>query len=418
MNESTWEIIRELMIPYFIAGIGMVAAGSVLDYFKQWKVFIEVPEVVILVPALLGLKGNLEMTLAARLSTQSNLGKLDTVSECLEIFGGNMALTQLQALVVGLLASLLAIFFSWLQANDVNGWKVLMLCASSSLTASLASLFLGLLMCMVVLFSRQLKINPDNVATPIAGSLGDLTTTILLAIISNFFHSSIVQLPSFVFVIIILLICMLPVLTWISATNKYTKHVLYSGWTPIIGAMTISSIGGIVLDETIVRYEELAVFQLVFNGIGGNLVAIQASKLSTSLYKMGQPGLIVHYTMTGHRTNFLGGFCCDNLGSKSMRALMLMVVPGHMVFLLCIWTVHQNDLELIEETHNLKFTCFYLSATLIQVLILLYAAYWLVLWQWNLSLDPDTCSIPYLTALGDFLGIILLAAAFQLHTYF
>ena len=37
--------------------------------FQHWAVFKEVSEVFILVPALLGLKGNLEMTLASRMST-------------------------------------------------------------------------------------------------------------------------------------------------------------------------------------------------------------------------------------------------------------------------------------------------------------------------------------------------------------
>lgn len=36
---------------------------------QHWTVFTDVSEVFILVPALLGLKGNLEMTLASRLST-------------------------------------------------------------------------------------------------------------------------------------------------------------------------------------------------------------------------------------------------------------------------------------------------------------------------------------------------------------
>lgn len=37
--------------------------------FQHWEVFKVITEVFILVPALVGLKGNLEMTLAARLST-------------------------------------------------------------------------------------------------------------------------------------------------------------------------------------------------------------------------------------------------------------------------------------------------------------------------------------------------------------
>ena len=43
--------------------------------FQHWQVYKDISEIFILVPALLGLKGNLEMTLASRLST--------AVSECI-----------------------------------------------------------------------------------------------------------------------------------------------------------------------------------------------------------------------------------------------------------------------------------------------------------------------------------------------
>lgn len=51
----------------------MVFAGLVLSIVVTWPLFEEVPEILILVPALLGLKGNLEMTLASRLSTLVSL---------------------------------------------------------------------------------------------------------------------------------------------------------------------------------------------------------------------------------------------------------------------------------------------------------------------------------------------------------
>jgi len=53
-----------------------------------------VSEVFILVPALLGLKGNLEMTLASRLSTQANLGHMDKPKEQWSLIIGNLALIQ------------------------------------------------------------------------------------------------------------------------------------------------------------------------------------------------------------------------------------------------------------------------------------------------------------------------------------
>jgi solute carrier family 41 len=59
----------QVLLPFLVAGVGMVAAGLVLDEVQHWSVFQKVTEIFILVPALLGLKGNLEMTLASRLST-------------------------------------------------------------------------------------------------------------------------------------------------------------------------------------------------------------------------------------------------------------------------------------------------------------------------------------------------------------
>jgi solute carrier family 41 len=46
------------------------------------------------------------------------------------------------------------------------------------------------------------------------------------------------------------------------------------------------------------------------------------------------------------------------------------------------------------------------------VAILLYLANILIHWMWKRRIDPDNSAIPYLTALGDLLGISLLAMAF------
>lgn len=96
-QESFLAITLQIFFPFLVAGLGMVGAGLVLDMvqvcrrlrkrvlvlklllFQHWQVFVTVSELFILVPALLGLKGNLEMTLASRLSTQANLGNMDKV---------------------------------------------------------------------------------------------------------------------------------------------------------------------------------------------------------------------------------------------------------------------------------------------------------------------------------------------------
>jgi solute carrier family 41 len=49
----------------------------------------------------------------------------------------------------------------------------------------------GLVMVAVIVSSRHCHINPDNVATPIAASLGDLTTLALLSWIASLLFEAI-----------------------------------------------------------------------------------------------------------------------------------------------------------------------------------------------------------------------------------
>jgi len=92
---------------------GMVLAGLLLDHVQHWDVFRACKELFILVPALLGLKGNLEMTLASRLSTAANVGYLDDPNRAWDMAVSNLALVQVQAIVVGGLASCFALLMGY-----------------------------------------------------------------------------------------------------------------------------------------------------------------------------------------------------------------------------------------------------------------------------------------------------------------
>ena len=89
---------------------------------------------------------------------------------------------QGQALVVAGLATL----FSITMGQDLAGSHMLILGASAMTSAAIASVVLGLIMMVVILTSYSLRINPDNVATPIAASLGDLVTLGLLSLMAQF----------------------------------------------------------------------------------------------------------------------------------------------------------------------------------------------------------------------------------------
>ncbi|KAL3289437.1 hypothetical protein HHI36_022862 [Cryptolaemus montrouzieri] len=407
-KESLWATSIQMFIPFIMAGFGMVAASLLLDKVQHWPVYQKVSEVYILVPALLGLKGNLEMTLASRLSTHANLGHFDNPKMRFNLIVGNLSLILCQATVVGFLASIAAVLLALVPTGIINFRHVLLLCASSVVTALGASFILGLVMIGVILFSKSFSINPDNVATPIAASLGDLTTLACLSWLASTYFNTIEKNVWFSSASIIIALSLIPLWAYIASKEKHSQEVLCTGWTPVITAMIISSIGGLILDYTVAKYKGVAVFQLVINGVGGNLVAVQASRISTELHMKAKLGHLPE-NMTVCLTPCAAFFDTKETSHASTAWMLLsMVIPGHLIFSYMI-----SYLQAGHTSFTFIFMFVYLTAALVQVILLLYIAQIMILSMWRAKIDPDNSAIPYLTALGDLLGTLLLSLAFE-----
>ncbi|KAG6443594.1 hypothetical protein O3G_MSEX002957 [Manduca sexta] len=401
----------QVAVPFFIAGCGTIGAGLVLGKMVNLDVFINISAIFVLVPSLSGLKGNLDMCLASRLSTQANLGNMNSTKEVISMVIGNISLVQVQAIVAATVVSMFAIVINSITDRAVHGPYILLLTASAVFTATTTCFVLDFVMVMVIYGSHKFKVNPDNVATPLAASIGDIVSNSVLAVTAQYMYEQIQVSLWQPIALICVYYSLLPLWVFIVWRNKYTKKVLTSGWTPVISALFISGIGGIVLDQAVDHYRGYEVFQPIVNGIGGNLVCVQSSRLATHLHQTAIPGVLPENTKIIEwpwKTLFYG-----TTAAKVARMLLILAVFGQIIFMVVADFTYQGQV-----TIQVPFGIAYLMCSLMQVMVLLYLAYILIHFMWKRKKDPDNAAIPYLTALGDLLGSIFLGLAFVILSLF
>ncbi|KAI8640900.1 hypothetical protein BD408DRAFT_418993 [Parasitella parasitica] len=368
-----------------ISVIGLVFAGNLMDEFQKSDVFLNTTELFILLPILLNLKGNLEMNLAARLSTSSNLGELDYGPTRRSLIVGNLALLQVQSLVAGAIAgvSSFALGLITKPGSSTSYYEMMFMTSSAMVSASFSAGILGIFMCALILICRRFDVDPDNIACPMASSTGDIVTLVLLASCATILQHQMESILSTI--IFLIMLSMLPIFGFIVWRNKHVQNLLFSGWTPIILAMVISSLAGVLLEAYVEQYKGVALLTPVLIGLSGNLGSIYASRISTCLHaEVKEKYKVVEYT------------------------LLAMNIPVQVVFLLIIWGFGMGHLR-----YNIWFFLSYFIISMICTWICLKIGKLMTLVFWKMGYDPDNYVIPYLTASIDVIGTILLVSTFK-----
>jgi len=263
------------------------------------------------------------MNLSARLSTAANIGDLDNRRVRRTLIFGNLTLLQVQALLVSAVAAVLSFILGIIMGptpepeddspattfalrllkmtisrrrpkyhppkSPIRGGvrEFLLVLTSTLLSASASSLVLGSFMCSLIMLCRKLQLNPDNIAPPVASVLGDLLTLTLLGLISTAVYS----ISNGLLVIILLGLLATFLFCFVSTLrNPLVRPMIAQGWTPLFGAMAISSGAGLVLDKFVSQYDSFGLLSIVVGGIPGSMGSVYISRLSTTL----------HATMDGH----------------------------------------------------------------------------------------------------------------------
>ncbi|WAR56497.1 hypothetical protein PtB15_7B346 [Puccinia triticina] len=420
----------------------------------------EEPYLYILLPVLMNLKGNLEMNLAARLSTSANVGDLDSPKKRRALVVGNLTLLQVQALIVSFAASLLSFVLGVLSRNNLPTLRIapakpltaavpaampawnsplqggyaecLLVLAAGMLAASVNSLLLGGLVSGLVIACRVLRINPDNITTPIASSLGDLMTLVFLSLASSLFIRFSDTWTSTV--IFALLACSVGLHGYLTVRNGYVRGFLGVGWTPLFVAMAISTCSGLVLEKVVVSLPGFAAVAPVLTGICGNIGTISVSRISTALHasaasrqqaahNTGQDGFL---KLPNHDYDDLDDDEGDDWEIDGPEIDILEPPPSSStqepackvaLVLLLLSTAILAGFALINMGRagfDLGFFVGFMLCVLWTSAVSLLAAYHLTHLLWTRNLDPDIYAIPLLSSSIDLIGQASLVLTFLL----
>ena len=252
----------------------------------------------------------------------------------------------------------------------------------------------------------------DNIAPPIAACLGDLVTLTLLGLVSTGLIDYLrtpIPLILGIIVVVVAVACLV-----YTMRNPDVRDLVKQGWSPLFGAMIISSGTGIVLDLFVTRYEGFALLAVVISGLPGSVGSIFVSRLSTAL----------------HREKASRGFQTSKAPNQPssrvvMITLLLITIPVEIIFLSVLRGIGWLKPPFLFVAFSVGFFCIAVSTEkttfpygdsdlYLQVTVSLFIAQLLTNFLWSRELDPDMYALPIHSALMDLIGQLLLVVCFEI----
>lgn len=352
----------------------------------------EFPGLLVLVPAAIGLRGNIFSAVGNRLSTALHTGELD-----LDLRARGPLRQNVEAsLVLTLVMSVVLAVTGWLIALglDIEGLTSPLVLIGISVAGGLLASLVVLAATLVLVWSAVRKgWDLDNVVAPVVSTLGDVLTLPALWLAAQAADH---DLAADALGVLGVLVAMIVFARSVASRGAILRQVVRQSWPVLTAAALLSTLAGVALESRLETWQAapaLLMLQPAFvssaGALGGILASRTASKLHLGLVPPGvgpsaetraDAGLVLALGLPVYVFNGAGAHVVARLLGEHSPGLMTMVA---------------------------------IAATggLVAVGFSILVAYYGTVAATAARLDPDTYGIPIVTSSVDFAGVITLVAA-------
>ena len=362
------KMIRESFLALLLALIADSFAGILLNH--SIGIFNAIPGLLMILPALLDMRGNVYGAQISRLSSKLHLGEIRGMND------DKVKINIITSIALAFTVSYVVIILTWGVFYITTGILIfILLILTIVLTGNFfTSSILTPLAAYISVKSYEKKWNPDNIGVPLISAIGDFLV-VLFMILSALF---ILWIPHLL-IYIIMLIWVVYTIYLFSQTIKHRegKRIYQESLTVLIIVGVLELITGGLWEGN-----KIAILLLIlppFQETIGNIGSVLSSRLSSFIY-LGyiEPGTIprgIH-------------FWRDVSSTLILTIIMASIVAG-------LGFIYAIDIRIVEMIF---------IAGLLAALLLIIISYYLTYFSIKLKMDPDNTVIPIITTLADIIG--------------
>jgi mgtE-like transporter len=381
--------IGQGFVALLLASLGSLVAGIALGSITG--TLEEFPGLMILLPAAIGMRGNIFGALGSRLGTSIHSGLFEPSLRREGVLYQNVYAATVLTLSISVVLGVLAKTFS--VAFGVSSISLVDFVVISVLGGVISSLVVGAFTVLLSIQAHRHGWDMDSVSSPLVTAAGDVVT-----IPSLFVATFVVNIKAVTSVVAISTIILAVALTARGLVTDLpaTRRVLRESLLLLAIAGTINLFAGLVVEarlDRFVTFPALLVLIPPFLGAAGALGGILSSRLASKLHlgvivARGRPEALV---LLDFSIIFLFAaltFALAGVSAHVASAIVGLASPG-------VLTVVGISM----------------LAGLIATIAAVWVAYYSAVVTFRRGLDPDNFGIPLITSTLDFVGVIALIIA-------